>query len=114
MKYIFWILIAYSISIHQAFAQDGGITGLEAEKLRTGDIQIDDIPLVLRNITDYGMGIAGTVAVIFVIIGGYQLLFKSVQWDKQRWKETIIMALTGFIIASLSRFIIKLLLDNLR
>lgn len=39
------------------------------------------------------MGLAGTIAVIFVIIGAYKILFGSLQQDKTKGRDTIIAAL---------------------
>ncbi len=61
---------------------------------------------------NFFMGIAGTVAVIFVIIGGYKILFGSLSQDKTQWKDTIIMALAGFALAALSWFIVRAIIDN--
>jgi type IV secretory pathway VirB2 component (pilin) len=58
------------------------------------------------------MEIAGTVAIIFIIIWAYKILFGSLEQDKTKWKDTIIMALSGFAIASLAWFIIKFIIDN--
>jgi type IV secretory pathway VirB2 component (pilin) len=58
------------------------------------------------------MEIAGTIAIIFIIIWAYKILFGSLEQDKTKWKDTIIMALSWFAIASLAWFIIKLIIDN--
>lgn len=59
------------------------------------------------------MGLAGTIAVIFVIIGAYKILFGSLQQDKTKGRDTIIAALWGFALAALAWFIIKVLISNL-
>jgi len=59
------------------------------------------------------MGIAGTISVIFIIIGAYKILFGSLQQDKTKGRDTIIMALGGFALAALAWFIIKVILANL-
>jgi len=70
MKQIFAYLLVYFTLIEQTFAADDptNITGLSTEKLRNGDIHVEDIPGVLRSAIDFFMGIAGTIAVIFVVI----------------------------------------------
>ena len=117
MKFLYSILWFLLITSNSVFA-DGGILwdfawdGTEAA-LRTWDIHTDDIPKILTGAIDFFMWIAGTVAVIFVIIWAYQILFGSLEQNKTKWKDTIIMALWWFAIASLSWFIIKLIIDNL-
>jgi hypothetical protein len=47
------------------------------EKIKNGDIHTDDIPVVILGATDFLMGIAGTIAIIFIIIGAYQMAIGS-------------------------------------
>ncbi|MDD2907882.1 MAG: pilin [Candidatus Gracilibacteria bacterium] len=109
--YIFAIIMSYS----NVFASDAGILGnsLSDSKLKKGEIHVDDIPGVIKGAIDFAMSIAGTIAVIFIIIGAYQILFGSIEQDKSKGKNTIVMAIGGFVIASLAWFIIKLIIDNL-
>jgi len=74
---------------------------------------MEDIPNILKWAIDFFMWIAWTIAIIFIIIWAYQILFGSLEQDKTKWKNTIIMALWGFAIASLAWLIIKFLLENL-
>ena len=114
IKYILLALIAKA-SLIQTFAQwDSGIFGdsIEAEKLRSWDVHLEDIPKMIVAATNYLVWIAGTIAVIFIIIWAYQLLFGSLQQDKTKWRNTILMALGGFAIATLAWFIVKLIIDN--
>ncbi|MDP2090689.1 MAG: pilin [Candidatus Gracilibacteria bacterium] len=115
---ILYINIGLISSVSLAFA-DGGILGNfkgdpgSTEKaLRSGDIHTDDIPNIIRGVIDFMMGIAGTIAIIFIIVGSYKILLGSIQQDKSEGKNTIIMAITGFAIASLAWFIIKFIIDN--
>jgi len=85
---------------------------LTQSDMRTWNINIDNIPCLIQWATNFFLWIAGTIAVIFVIIWAYKILFWSITQDTNKWKETIIMALTGFAIATLSWFIIKILIDN--
>ena len=80
--------------------------------IRTWDIHIADIPNILKWAINFFMEIAGTVAIIFIIIWAYKILFGSLEQDKTKWKDTIIMALSWFAIASLAWFIIKFIIDN--
>jgi type IV secretory pathway VirB2 component (pilin) len=82
-------------------------------KIRTWDFHIDDIPWILVWLIDIFLAIAWTVAVVFVIVWAYKLLFGSLQWDHTKWRETIIMAITGFAISALAWFIVKFLFNNL-
>ena len=80
--------------------------------LREWDITFGDIPAIMTNAINFLMWIAATISVIFIIIWAYKILFGSISQDKTKWRDTILMAIWGFIIASLAWFIIKLILDN--
>ncbi len=113
MKKILFILLAFMASFGQIFAEKDNILGISNSRLRNGSVHIDDIPVALRSAIDFFMWVAGTVAVIFVIIGAYKILFGSLQQDKTKGRDTIIMALGGFALAALSWMIIKVIIANL-
>lgn len=52
--------------------------------------------------------IAGTLGYHIVIIWAYKYLFGSLEWNTDRWKSTILFALSGFAIAALAYFIVGL------
>ena len=125
MNKIFYTFIWYILSLQIALA-DWGIlwdfktgtgkqTNTEATEkaLKNWDIHLEDIPVMMRWAIDLLINIAWTVAIIFVIIWAYKILFGSLEQDKTKWKDTIIMALGWFAIASLAWFIIKIIIDNL-
>lgn len=112
MKHFFLSVFALWLSLERSFAADN-YTGIADARLKNWDVHLDDIPAMLRSIIDFLMGIAGTIAVIFIIVGAYKILFGSLSLDKQKGRETIIAALGGFALAALSWFIIKLILSNL-
>ena len=82
------------------------------DDLRTGNVHIDDIAWWLKWMIDIFLSLAGTISVIFVIIWAYYLLFGSLKSDHTKWKDTIVMALTGFAISVLAWFVVKLIFDN--
>ena len=81
-------------------------------KLKKWTIWFWDIPNIITYAIDFFMWIAATISVIFIIIWSYKILFGSISQDKTKWRDTILMAIWGFIIASLAWFIIKMILDN--
>ncbi len=113
MKKILFVLIALFSQFYQVFSANDNILGISNGKLRNGNIHVDDIPWIIKSAIDFFMGIAWTVAVIFVIIWAYKILFGSLQQDKTKWRDTIIMALWGFALAALSWMIIKIIISNL-
>ena len=119
MTKLFYTFIWLILSSHATFADwwvlwDFAWTPEYTEKaLKTWDIHLEDIPLMIRWAIDFFITIAWTVAIIFIIIWAYKILLGSLEQDKTKWKDTIIMALGWFAIASLAWFIIKLIIDNL-
>lgn len=116
MKKILFILLGIFLSTKHTLASgwdSGVLQGLSVEKIKNGDIHTDDIPVVILGATDFLMGIAGTIAIIFIIIGAYQMAIGSATENSTaEWKKTIILALAGFILASISWIIFKILIDN--
>ncbi len=121
MKKILYTLLWYIFSFNIICNADnaawwifGDSTGsLTKEEVRNWDIHFEDIPNIIRWIIDLLLWFAWTVAIIFIIIWAYKILFWSITQDKSKWKDTIIMALTWFAISSLARFIISFLISNI-
>ena len=82
------------------------------KKLKSWDIHMKDIPNMIQYAIDAFMGLAWIIAILFIIIWAYKILFGSLQEDKTKWRDTVIMALSGFALAALSYFIVRLILDN--
>lgn len=84
------------------------------ENLRNGDIHTENLPQMIVSVTNFLMGISWTIAIIFIIIWAYQMLFWSLAQKKSAWRDTIVMALIWFAVTVLAYFIIRLLTDNLK
>lgn len=82
-------------------------------KIRKWDLHLWDIPCVIRYSIDFFMWIAWTIAIIFIIIWAYQMLFWSLEKDVTKWRNTILYALAWFALAASAWLIIKFILDNL-
>lgn len=112
MKKILPICISYLSLTAISFAADDNILWIDNNRLRNGDVGLDDIPEAITSLIDFFMSIAGTISVIFIIIGAYKILFWSLQQDKTKGRDTIIMALSGFALAALAWLIIKVIIAN--
>lgn len=75
-------------------------------------VSFDDIPNIIWHAINYFMWAAWMISVIFIIIWAYQIMFGSISQNNSQWKNTIIAAIFGFIIAALAWVIIKLILNN--
>ena len=116
-KIYIWLLLLLINKI--SFAADGWVFWKEYwDKLKWKKwkweewLSLTDIPNMIKNMIEFFIWIAWTIAVIFVIVWAYKILFGSLQQDKTKWKDTIIMALWGFVIASLAWFIVQFIFDN--
>jgi hypothetical protein len=120
--FVLWLLLYFqthaSHAINDAWILWGGAIGESAEKcitaaeLRTWDIHLDDIPCMLSGMINIFMSFAATIAVIFIIVWAYQILFWALEWNKTKGKETITMALWGFALAAFAWLIVKFILTN--
>jgi len=126
MNKIFYTFIWYILSLQLTFADWGLLWDFAKDRtwswvlttdttvaLRNWDVHVSDIPVIIKWSIDFFITIAGTVAIIFIIIWAYKILLGSLEQDKTKWKDTIIMAIGWFALASLAWFIVKLLIDNL-
>lgn len=114
IKYFFYIFMWFLINLELVAAEkaDWIFWDIEKEDVRSWRIHIDNIPTILRTMIDILLEIAWTIAIIFIIIWAYKILFGSLTSEKTKWKDTIIMALTWFAISTLAWFIIKFIIDN--
>ena len=114
MKKMKYIILAFLLWLHsQIYATDAGVLGwVTKEQLRNWDIHTDDIPKIISYAIDYLMWVAGTIAVIFVIIWAYKIALGTLEGDKSKGKQTIYYALAWFALASLSWIIMKFVIDN--
>lgn len=114
LKHFLYVIILTPLLISWVFwAESSNILWISDNDLRTGNVDINDIPVAINSLINFFMSIAGTIAVIFVIIWAYKILFGSIQQDKTKGRDTIIMALSGFALAALAWVIVKVLLANL-
>ena len=116
IKYITYSILWYLLSFDLLLADNGANwifwDKINKKNVKRWDIHLEDIPIILRNIIDILLEIAWTISLIFIIIWAYKIIFGSLVSDKNKWRDTIIMALTWFAISTLAWFIIKFIIDN--
>ncbi len=111
MRKIYLYILTFFVGISNVFADDWLLEWVSWD-IRKWEIHAKDIPLIIWNAIDFFMWIAWTIAIIFVIIWAYKILFWSVSWDTSKWKETIFAALIWFALAALSWLIMSFILEN--
>ncbi len=92
------------------------IPGEETEvgkKIADGSVALSDIPAVILNIVSWGTEIAGSLAVVMLIYGGFQMIISEVTEKKEEAKNTIKYAIMGIIVAFSAWIIVDLVIVNL-
>ena len=78
-----------------------------AEKFQTGKFELYDLPNYVVYLIEFLIYIAGGIAVLFVVIGGYKYMLGGTTNDKETGKKAIGYALTGFAIVVLAWTIVN-------
>jgi len=112
--YIIILIFFYNfIYIRADNFSDNNILWLSEDKIRRWEIWFSDIPNIVISVINFTLYFASAISIIFIIIGAYKILFWSMEQDTNKWKSTIIMAITWFLIAISANIIIKLIIDNI-
>lgn len=94
---------------------DGGFTllpgtGLLREKIQTGDIHLSDIPAFISYFIEMAILLAGVIAFIMILVGGYQYIIGGIYSDmREQGKTTLLYAISGFVLALLAYTIVNFL-----
>lgn len=103
-----FIIMIPSISNAQLVTPQPGNTNLRDLSFGRG------IPGLLGTFVNILLSLAGIIAVLFVIIGGYQYLFSGANEDlAEKGKKTITNAVIGIVIIILSYTVVRVLFDFL-
>lgn len=80
-----------------------------ADKIRSGNIQLNDIPDFIASFIEAAILFAGVVAFLMILIGGYQYIIGGVYSDmREQGKSTLTYAIAGFILSMLSYAIVTI------
>jgi hypothetical protein len=74
----------------------------------TGDLHLDDVFWVIIKLIDLVSKLAGSVAVLFLLYGGIQLMISGISDDKESAKNTIKYAIMGLVVTFMAWLIVKL------
>lgn len=67
--------------------------------IRTGHVRLYMIPFFITYLIQFLLTIAGIIAVLFVVLGGYRYVLGGLTEDKESGKKTIQNALIGLVVA---------------
>jgi len=79
-----------------------------SHRIKTGQVGLGDIVIILVKMIDLITKLAGTIAVLFLIYGGYQYMIGGITDDKEGAKKTIQYAVMGLIVTFLAYVIVNL------
>lgn len=78
--------------------------------IREGRISLNMIPYFISHFSNWLLGMIGIVAVLFIVIGGYQYILGGLTENKERGKKTIYNALMGMGLALLAWAIVNVII----
>ena len=81
-----------------------------ANMIRTGNLSLRQIPCFIKYFSQTLIAIAGSVAVIFVMVGGYRYVLGG-DTDKDPAKKTITYALVGLAVSLLAWIMVDIVLQ---
>lgn len=81
-----------------------------AQSIRTGDISLRQIPCFIKYFSQTLIAIAGTLSVIFVMVGGYRYTVGADE-DKDNAKKTITYALIGLVVSLSAWMLVDIVLQ---
>ena len=79
-----------------------------SRRIKNGQVKLSDVIVIIVKFIDLVTKFAGTLAVIFLIYGGYQYMIGSISDDKESAKKTIQYAIMGLIVTFLAYVIVNL------
>jgi hypothetical protein len=81
-----------------------------ADAIRTGNLHLRQIPCFIKYFSQTLIAIAGTLSVIFVIIGGYKYILGA-DAKKDDAKRTILFALIGLAVSLMAWILVDVILQ---
>lgn len=87
---------------------EGGLQDVSGSFSQNTVLNADSIPKLIGQIIDIALGIAGAIAVLFVIVGGFQYMTAGGSDDQvKKGKATIFNALIGIVLIVLAYAIVN-------
>lgn len=80
-----------------------------SKRLVDGTVELNDIPHLFLYWIDWVPTIAGSIAVLMLVYGGFLFMLSGITEGKEEAKNTIKWALVGIIVSSLAWVIVNLL-----
>ena len=81
--------------------------------IKTGNIKLWMAPYYVRFLLEFALNIAGVLALLGIVIGGYLLLFAGVTEDKEKGKKAIIYAIGGYVMTLVAWAVVNIVISFL-
>jgi hypothetical protein len=78
--------------------------------IKSGRISLAMIPYFVTYLVNFLLGMAGSISVLFVVLGGYRYVLGGLTEDKEKGKQTIMYALMGFGLSILAWAIVNIVI----
>lgn len=88
---------------------DDSVNDLIACAIKTGRFHFYLVPYIIRYLAEFGIGIAGTVSMLFIVIGGLQYMTGPVIQNKEQGKKTVTYALIGLVLTLAAWIIVNII-----
>ena len=79
------------------------------QHITSGNIELTDVPLFLLYVIEFLIYIAGGIAIISIMVGGYQYIIGAITESKDAGKKRITNSILGFAVATLAYIIVDLI-----
>lgn len=80
-----------------------------AGKIQSGQIHLSDIPAFIVYFINFGIVIAGSLSLLFLVIGGYRYIIGGImQSEREEGKNTVIYAIIGLVVSLLAWAIVNI------
>jgi len=114
MKHLISLAYLLTSNLVLATSYDGVIpsTGV-GEKIQKGTVALNDIPAMIFGLIDLLTKLAGSLAVIMLIIGGFQLMVAGATEAKEGAKKTVTYAIVGIIVTFSAWIIVNVIMVQL-
>jgi hypothetical protein len=76
--------------------------------IQHGLLELWMLPFIITELIQFLVALGGMIAMLFIVIGGYQYIIGGITDEKEKGKKTILYAITGFVVVLVSWIVINI------
>ncbi len=100
-----------SLTQNETYMKDAKIRNLLLGcAINTGRITFGMLPYFITYIANFLLSLGGIIAVLFIVIGGYNYIWGGITDQKEKGKKTILHALMGLLVGILSWVVVQVII----